>query len=71
LGEKKNFTNPTSNTGLISKIYTELMKLTSKKHETIQSKKWDIELNREFTTDESRMDEKHLLKVLSDQGNEN
>ena len=47
------------------------MKLTSKKHETIQSKKWDIELNREFTTDESRMDEKHLLKVLSDQGNEN
>jgi hypothetical protein len=30
IGEKKNFTNPTSNRELISKIYEELKKLTSK-----------------------------------------
>ena len=41
---KKIFTNPTSNRGLISKIYKELKKLITKK-QTTQSKKWGIELN--------------------------
>jgi hypothetical protein len=58
----KTFINPTSNRGLISKIYKELKKLTSKKpNNTIQ--KWGIELNREFTTQESQMAEKHLKNI--------
>jgi hypothetical protein len=36
-GWGENLSNPTSNTGLISKIYKELKKLTTKKH-TTQSK---------------------------------
>ena len=55
------FTNP-SNRELISKIYKELKKLTS---ETPNNpiKKWGIKLNREFTTEESRIAEKHLRNV--------
>ena len=48
---EKIFTNPTSDKGLISKIYKELKKLDTK---TLinPTKKWGSELNREFTTDE-------------------
>jgi hypothetical protein len=53
---KKTFTNPTSNRGLISKIYKDHKKLITRR------KKWGIELNREFTTEEFRMAEKHLKK---------
>jgi hypothetical protein len=60
LGEK-NFTNPTSNRGIISKIYKELKKLITKKPNS-PNKRWGIELNWEFTTEESRMAEKHLKK---------
>jgi hypothetical protein len=59
----KNFTNPTSNRELISKIYKELKKLISKN--TKQNnliKKGGVELNREFTTEDSQMAEKHLKK---------
>ena len=59
--EKKIFTNPTSDRGLISKIYKELKKCTTKKIDN-PVKKWGIELNRELTTEESRMAEKHLKK---------
>jgi hypothetical protein len=37
------------------------MKLTTKKPNN-SIKKWGIELNREFTTEESQMAEKHLMK---------
>jgi hypothetical protein len=47
--EKIIFTNPTSITGLISKIYKKLKKLITKKPKQ-PNKRWDIELNREFTT---------------------
>jgi hypothetical protein len=48
---KKVFTNPTSDRGLISKIYKELKKLIAKKphkqtnKKPTQSEKWDTELN--------------------------
>jgi hypothetical protein len=50
---KKIFTNPTTDKGLISKIYKELKKLSTKTNNPI--KKWSIELNREFTNKESQM----------------
>jgi hypothetical protein len=60
---------------LISKIYKELNKLTTKKKRTDNPiKKLGIELNGEFTTEESRVAEKHLkemFKFLSDQSNAN
>jgi hypothetical protein len=49
---EKIFTNSTSNREQISKIYKELKKLTFKKPNN-PIKKWGIELNREFTTEES------------------
>jgi hypothetical protein len=49
---KKIFTNPTSNKGLISKIYKELKKLESKEPND-PIKKCGIELNRESTTEDS------------------
>jgi hypothetical protein len=58
---KKIFTNPTSDRGLISKIYKELKKLITKKPNN-PIKQWDIELNQEFTTVESPMTEKQLKK---------
>jgi hypothetical protein len=63
------FINPTSDRGLISKISKELRsklqtnKQTNKqKNQTTQFKKWGIELNRKFTTEESQMAKKHLKK---------
>ncbi|KAL6081513.1 hypothetical protein STEG23_021689 [Scotinomys teguina] len=57
---EKIFTNPTSDRGLISRIYKEL-----KKHDIKTSnspiEKWAIELNREFA-EEYRMAERHLRK---------
>jgi hypothetical protein len=55
------FTNPTSDGEFISKIYKELKKLSNKKTNN-PIKKWSIEQNRKFTTEESRMAEKHLEK---------
>jgi hypothetical protein len=58
---KNIFTNPTCYRGLISKIYKELTKVITKKPNN-PVKKWDIELNQEFTIEESQMAEKHLKK---------
>jgi hypothetical protein len=55
------FTNPKSDRGLISNIYKECEKLDSRKSNNA-IKKWGTELNKEFSTEEYRMAEKHLKK---------
>lgn len=58
---KKIFTNPTSDRRLISKIYKELRKSdTNKLNNPIKT--WGTEVNREFSTEESLMIEKHFKK---------
>jgi predicted transcriptional regulator len=61
---EKIFTNPTCNRGLISKIYKELKKGDSTKPNK-PIKKLSAELNREFSTEESQIAEKHLKKCLT------
>jgi hypothetical protein len=56
---EKIFPNPKSDRGLISNIYKELKKLDSRKPNN-PIKKWHTELNREFSTEEFHMAEKHL-----------
>ncbi|KAL6033132.1 hypothetical protein STEG23_009653 [Scotinomys teguina] len=56
---EKSFTNPTSDRGLISRIHKELKKHDIKTPDS-PNEKWAIELNREFTTQEYRMAERHL-----------
>jgi hypothetical protein len=58
---EKIFTNPTSDRGLISKIYKEHKKVDSRDPNN-PIKKWSTELNREFSTKDSRMAKKHLKK---------
>ncbi|WP_254797632.1 hypothetical protein [Geopseudomonas aromaticivorans] len=58
---EKIFTNPTSDRGLISKIYKELKKLVSKTPNN-PIKKWGTELNRQFSIEESKMAERHIRK---------
>jgi len=61
---EKIFINPTSNSGLISKIYKEPKKLNSRRPNKPISK-WSTQLNKEFLTEESQMAEKHLNKYLA------
>ena len=58
---KRIFTNPKSDRGLISNIYKELKKLDPRKSNNF-IKKWGSELNKEFSTEDYRMAEKHLKK---------
>ncbi|KAL6091487.1 hypothetical protein STEG23_012417 [Scotinomys teguina] len=58
---EKIFTNPTSDRGLISRIYKEIKKHDIKTPNS-PIEKWAIELNREFTAEEYRMAERHLRK---------
>jgi hypothetical protein len=58
---KKIFTNPTSNRRLISNIYKELKKVDSREPNN-PIKKWGTELNKEFSTENYQMKEKHLKK---------
>jgi hypothetical protein len=59
---EKIFTNPKSDRGLISNIYKELKKLHSRETNS-PIKIWGTELNKEFSTEEYRMAEKHLKNV--------
>ncbi|KAL6086678.1 hypothetical protein STEG23_028439 [Scotinomys teguina] len=58
---EKIFTNPTSDRGLISRIYKELKKHDIKTADS-PIEKWTIELNREFMAEEYRMAKRHLRK---------
>jgi hypothetical protein len=58
---KKILTNPISDRGLISKIYEEFKKLTSKKIKQL-NQKMGTELNSEFAAEEFQMAEKPLKK---------
>jgi hypothetical protein len=58
---EKIFSNPISNREPISKIYKQLKKLITKNPNN-QKMGYRTKLNREFTTEESRMAEKHLKK---------
>jgi hypothetical protein len=66
------FTNPKSDRRLISNIYKELKKLDSRKPNN-PTEQWGTEPNKEFSTEESRMAEKHLkmFNILNHQGNAN
>ena len=55
------FTNPISDRGLISKLYKELKKQATRTPNN-EIKKWGAELNREFSTEDSEMAERHLRK---------
>ncbi|KAL6083093.1 hypothetical protein STEG23_032669 [Scotinomys teguina] len=70
---EKIFTNPTSDRGLISRIYKELKKYDIKTSNS-PIEKWAIELNREFMAEEYRMAGKTLkemLNILTHQRNAN
>ena len=58
---EKIFNNPTSERGLISDIYKEHKKLDPRETNN-PIKKWDTELNKEFSPEELQMPEKHLKK---------
>jgi hypothetical protein len=64
------FTNPKFDRGLISNIYKELKKLDTTKSKNPITK-WGTEINKEFSTEEYLMPEKHLKKfiILSHQRN--
>jgi hypothetical protein len=55
------FTNPKSERGQISNIYKELKKLDSRNSNN-SIKNWATEPNKEFSSEEYQMAEKHLKK---------
>ena len=59
---EKIFTNPTRDRGLISKIYKELKKLDTKSSHNPIKEKLNTDLNRELSTEESKMAKRHLRK---------
>jgi hypothetical protein len=62
---EKIFNNPISDRGLISNIYKEVKKLDSREPND-PIKKWQTELNKEFSTEEYQMAEKHWLLLTTE-----
>ena len=57
------FTNLNSDRGLISNIYKELKRVVDSRKSNNPIKKWGSKLNKEFSTEEYQMVEKHQRNV--------
>ena len=67
---EKIFANHTSDKGLISKIYEQLMRLNDKK--TNKSiKKWANDLNKHFWYTDGQQTHEKMFKIINYQGNAN
>ena len=60
---EKILTNPTSDRGLIFKVYKELKKLDTRESNN-PIKNWGIDLNKNFSIEEYGMVENHVREIL-------
>jgi len=56
---ERTFANEATDKGFISKIYKHFLRLNTKKNQATPSKKWAEDLNRQFSTEDTQMAEKH------------